>query len=277
MEKFSLKENKGEKLENFLVQISERLRQEGVPATEDCRIDMSGFTLVHNYAEIAKDKKIIEEFEKEHHPGMAKEEIKEDKKYRDGEKFEKLKTALFSKFLGEKFIVIRSAEFDDIKRGVDNLILEKGTGNLVCAFDEVVDISEGSRKDLKDRCEEKKKKIRDQNIEWGGGKIKYGLGIEKGKVILKECEGAPIFYLRVLKEELYKGLDNLIPSFDEKSPEEAELFYGLVDSLSEQYAELKTDEDKLRPYIKESLGKFGKVLKEMKKIKKREQYFAKTQ
>lgn len=273
-------ESREEKLFAFIGKISEKLKAEGVPVTRDCRIDMAGFSLVHNYAEIAKDKEIVSEFEKEYYPGLTKEALEEKKKHRDGEKFEMLKTALFSKFLGEKFIVARSSEFDDIKRGVDNLILEKATGNLVCAFDEVVDIPEEDKakkeKDSKNRYEEKKKRIKDQNLEWGGGKIKYGIGMKDGKVIAKEYEGAPIFYLKVLKEELYKNLDKLIPSFDEKSPEEIELFDNLINSLSEQYAELKEDEEKLRPYIKESLAKFGKVLKEIKKERKRERYFAKS-
>lgn len=267
-----------EKLSKFIKEISEKLKAEGVPVNEDCRIDMSEFTLVHNYTEIAKDKEMLGEFEKMHNPGLTREEVKEKKKHRDGEKFEMLKTALFSKFLGEKFIIARSSEYDDIKRGVDNLILEKATGNLVCAFDEVVDLSEKDKKkkenEMKDRYEEKKKKIKDQNIEWGGGKIKYGIGMKDGKVILKEYENTPIFYLKVLKEELYKNLDKLIPSFDEKSPEEIELFDNLINSLSEQYAELKIDEDKLRPNIKESLAKFGKVLKGIKKERKREKFLA---
>jgi len=279
-EKSSITEAKSgnEKLLEFIKEISEKLKKEGVPVNEDCRIDMSEFTLVHNYTEIAKDKEMLGEFEKMHNPGLTKEEIKEKKNRRDGERFEMLKTALFSKFLGEKFIIARSSEYDDIKRGVDNLILEKSTGNLVCAFDEVVDISEKDKKkkenEMKDRYEEKKKKIKDQNIEWGGGKIKYGIGIKDGKVILKEYENTPIFYLKVLKEELHKNLDKLIPSFDEKSPEEIELFDNLINSLAEQYAELKIDEDKLRPNIKESLAKFGKVLKGIKKERKREKFLA---
>ena len=273
-------ESKEERLFKFIREISQKLKTEGVPVTDDCRIDMNGFTLVHNYAEIAKDKEEVEKFEGMHNPGANKEEIKERKRRHDGEKFEMLKTALFSKFLGEKFIVARSSEFDDIKRGVDNLILEKSTGNLVCAFDEVVDIPEEDKvkrdKEAKDRYEDKKKKIKDQNIEWGGGKIKYGIGMKDGKVIPKEYEGTPVFYLKVLKKELYESLDNLIPSFDKKSPEETELFDNLIESLHEQYMELKVDEGKLRPYIKESLAKFGRVLKEIRKERKRAQFFAKS-
>lgn len=272
------KESQEDKLAKFIEQISLRLKSEGVPVTQDCRINMSSFSLVHSYAEIAKDKEIVEEFEKKYYPGLTKEKVEERKKHLDGEKFEMLKTALFSKFLGEKFIIARSSEYDDIKRGVDNLILEKETGNLVCAFDEVVDIPEEDKvkreKEAKDRYEEKKKRIKDQNVEWGGGKIKYGIGMKEGKVILKEYENTPVFYLKVLKGELHKYLDKLIPSFDEKSSEEVELFDNLMDSLSEQYLELKADEEKLRPYIKESLAKFGKILKEIKKTRKREKFRA---
>ena len=271
-------ERKEEKLFRFTQEIARKLKAEGVPVTEDCRIDMSEFTKIHSYAEIAKDKEIVEEHEKEWHPGLTREELKDRKKYADGEKFEMLKTALFSKFLGEKFIVARSSEFDDIKRGVDNLILEKATGNLVCAFDEVVDIPEEEKKQKeKDRYEEKKKKVKSQNIEWGGGKIKYGIGMKDGQVIPKEYTNTPIFYLKVLKEELYKNLDKLIPAFDEKSPEEIELFDNLLMLLTDQYEELKKDEEKLRPDLKESLKKFGKVLKGIKKDKRREEFFAKSQ
>jgi hypothetical protein len=59
----------------------------------------------------------------------------------DGERFEVLKTIVFYKFLNEKFIIVRTSSYDDVQNHVDNLIVEKETGNIVCAFYEVSAIS----------------------------------------------------------------------------------------------------------------------------------------
>ncbi len=53
-------------------------------------------------------------------------------------------TALLHKVLKERFLVVRASVFDDYKHGIDNLILDKETGAVICAFDEVLE-NEGDK------------------------------------------------------------------------------------------------------------------------------------
>jgi len=152
LERIEEEEENREKLENFIKRTAENLQREGVPVTEDCRIDISAFSKVYSENVIERDKKLIKEYESQWYPGLSEEEIKKERLKIDGEKLERSKNVIFAKNLGKDFIVVRTSLYDDIKNKVDNLILEKETGNLVCALDEVADISE-------QRLEEKKNKV----------------------------------------------------------------------------------------------------------------------
>ena len=122
-ESIPLKENKEKELVEFIKAISEQLRNEGIPVKDDGRIDMDAFEgELSSKNDIEADKKVVEEYEKEWHKDLSQEEIEKSKTKRDGPKLEMFKTALFNKFLNKDFIVARSSEFDDIKRGIDSVI-----------------------------------------------------------------------------------------------------------------------------------------------------------
>ena len=67
--------------------------------------------------------KDIREYGIRKHKEYIKE--KEEKIMIAGERFERLKTAILYKAFREKFIVVRSSHYDDIRNGVDNVIVEK--------------------------------------------------------------------------------------------------------------------------------------------------------
>jgi len=240
-----------EKLEGFMEEIAEKLRNEGVPVNDDCRINMDAFKGVFSSESVENNKKIVKEFEDKWYGNLTEEEIKKEKLKKSGEQFEMLVTSIFNKFLGEKFIIVRSAAYDDIRNKVDNLILDKETGNIVCAFDEVGD-SSGLR------FEEKKKKILERNQR--GCSIRYGLGIQKGKLTLENRENIPIFYLALSKESIKNGIKKLVPSFDEKSDFEKKLFDYFISSFDSQIKGLKLERN-LNWDVKEQLDYFEKILR----------------
>ncbi|MDI6591712.1 MAG: hypothetical protein QME61_02115, partial [Patescibacteria group bacterium] len=204
-----------EKLRNFSEKTAERLREE-VPVDNDCRIDMEAFRGIYSSENIEGNKQRIKEFEMKIFPGLTPEEIKKEKLKKKGEQLEILTNLIFNKLLGPEFICVRTSLYDDWRNKVDELILEKETGNVVCAFDEVGDI-------MGPRFEAKKQKILEKNIK-GGAEIKYGLGMENGKLVLKSQENIPIFYLALLEKAIEKGVREFIPSFEEKSDYEKRIF-----------------------------------------------------
>lgn len=137
LEKAEQEQETRKKLINFITQIAENLKiKDNVPLTEDCRIDMEAFNKIYSKEIIKKDQELIEKYESEWYKGLSQEDIKKERLKTDGEKLEMLKTTVFAKGLGQEFIVARTSRYDDIKNNIDNVILEKETGNIICALDE---------------------------------------------------------------------------------------------------------------------------------------------
>ncbi|HTX87283.1 MAG TPA: hypothetical protein VMC41_04445 [Candidatus Nanoarchaeia archaeon] len=186
-------------------------------------------------------------------------------------------TAIFHKVLQEKFIVVRSSVFDDYENGVDNIIVNKETGDVVCAFDEVRENVAGHevvrRKDEegvmdeKTRTEGKEEKIK-KKARSGGTKIKYGFGhLAAGKLVRKQITGVPLFYLSVEAGELDKLLQEM--DYDSAAPNDAELaiFDKLIASLAEQVEMLKGE--KIHPDVARNLANFEKSLAEIGELRKK--------
>jgi hypothetical protein len=241
------------KLEKFIGEIATKLRLEGVPVNFDCRIDMAEFKEVYPQEEIEKDKNWVKSYEEK----WEKETEGGEKIKRTGEKLEMLKTAIFHKFLKENFIVVRASLYDDIKNKVDNLILDKETGNLICAFDEVGEIAG-------QRYEEKKTKILERDIKEKGAQLKYGLKLEKNEkgekeLTLEKTEKVPILYLALEKKHIEEGIKNLIPSFSEKSKYEEKLWNYFKVTFNAQIQSLNLEKN-LEPTLKSRLNQFQKIL-----------------
>lgn len=243
-----------EKLSNFLKEMAESLRTEEVPVDDDCRIDMDAFKDIYN---VEKDKKSIERAESKWlgHKDLSKEEKRAEKLKHTGEQLEMLVTAILGKFLGKDFIVARSSRYDDIKNQIDNLILEKETGNVICAFDEVGD-TRGPR------FEEKKEAILDKDREQGGF-LKYGLKIEEGELKLDLQKNIPIFYLALKEGFIKKGVKEFISSSEDKSDFEGKLFEHFKTSILSQISALQL-ELKLSPEIEKRISYFEEVLEDKK-------------
>ena len=244
---------KGDIRERFL-----ELREEGVPVDERLRININEFGGVYSKDFIESCRKYVKDLKayfkakamsgsKSSWAFPKKEVLKETPM---GEIFEMLKTSIFQEKLGKDFIVTRTSEYDDLKNNVDNIILERETGNIVCAFDEV-----GA--DSGEIFEEKKEEVSKKNLEGKGADLAYGIFFEKkaGKMELKKgkIEHMPIFYLSMSEEEIKNNLDN--PERREES------FYSFIDSIKKQIKELK--EHQLHSKLKERLDSFEKVIEKL--------------
>jgi len=210
-----------EKLKNLIEQISESLREKGVPVDSNCRLDMDSFQEIYSQEKIEDDKRTVREREKKWYRDLPQEGIK-----KGGEKLEILKTIIFHKFIGENFIVVRTSTYDDIINKADNLILEKKTGNPVCAYDEAVDV--GGQV-----LEKKKMRILDRNKE-GGTRLKYGIALKENKLIKGEVEGIPLYYLCFPIEHLEKAKREILPSLNEVSDYEKKVFEYFVALMQAQ-------------------------------------------
>lgn len=184
---------------------------------------------------------------------------KERQKQKSGQT-EMVVTAVLHKILKEKFLVVRAAAYDDYMNGVDNLILNKETGEVICAFDEVHDDQNSSFTGRKDKKEEKVEKIALK----GGVKTQYGLSIKEGSLRRAKMEHTPMFYLSLKTDQLQRLLEGMnYDSSGESTKVEYEIFDSLIGSLGNQRERLLAL-PQLPPDLKVKLENFGKTLEDLK-------------
>ena len=216
------------KIEEFLKTTSLELQKEGVPVLSDERIDMFAFQGVYPDHDIESDDHNVKMLHKKWYGDLSESELHEKHKESDGEKLEMLSTALLQKNMGDNFIVTRASEHDDIHNGIDNVLLDRRTGNVVCAFDEVGDVRG-------DRYAKKVNDVMDKNIHQSGVSLKYGLGIkhDNEEVVIerREVRNIPIFYLALDERLIAKGLKEILPS-SKQSDFEKQLFKYFASGIS---------------------------------------------
>lgn len=162
-------------------------------------------------------------------------------------------TALLHKVLKDKFLVVRASVFDDYKHGIDNLILDKETGAVICAFDEVLE-NQGDR----ERGAVKKiEKIKKSAIR-GGTEAKYGISLKGEMLTRNHTRNIPVFYLTLESKDLIELTDNLFDNHEGVTEAEGWLFSHLVYSIKEQKEML--EKLNLPPVMKRKLEGFEQSL-----------------
>ncbi len=154
---------------------------------------------------------------------------REDRPNQKSGQMEMATTMLLAKKLGKDFLVVRTERFDDYENGVDNLIIDLRTGEVIGAFDELHKVGKD------DREKNKKEKIIDV-AERGGAEVAYGLKFVDGKLVRGPLKGVPVFYLSLKTEELLDLEEGLAKNDREKTDK---IFQLLLNSLSSQCEELK--------------------------------------
>ncbi len=291
-EKFNnIPDNKLEQLKNYLAVIAAQINADANKletennqslVNSDCSINMNAFLTESDDSfskkAITRDQEHIKRKEEEfsgannenvqafykakYGAGTSDEIVKQYKKSRikhEGTQVEMVITSILYKILRDKFIVTRASTYDDYENGVDNVIVHKETGEVICAFDEVNDGVDGHKQD------EKKKKIVNK-AKKNGATIKYAFTVinKDGvpKLQKKSHQNIPTFYLSLTSEKMRKVLDKITFDINHISFEELEIFNDLLNSMKDQAGMLK--EQNLKPEINHNIDKFEKLLPEMK-------------
>lgn len=253
------KEAAPKNLSRCLEIIAEELRKDQIPVTPDCRIDMNAFETIYGKNVIKEDSAYIKSYEKDWYGDVSPEEQKQQRLQKTGEQLEMLKTAVFHKNLGSRFVVVRASAYDDKKNKVDNVLLDKTTGTLVCAFDEVADTTGPD-------YEKKRTIVLERNTRERGARMKYCIGLDikdgVGTLQLKSEEQIPMFYLALSKDYIAKTLKDFIPNTSQQSEAEKKLFSYFIAALKFQISELELRAERLAPALRTRLKNFRKLLHE---------------
>ncbi len=257
-----------EKVKTFVEKVmTQELREIGFPLdNEGWIVESEMFQEIYSPSEIERDKRALEELERK-----WKQEGKEASERSYGKRCERLVMAIFHKFLGDRFYVCHASRYDDEKHtytkyGVDTILFDKKTGNPICAFNEVADMSG-------ERYKRKKEEILEMNLR-GGAMLKYGLevipGKEKPTIKPAKLKELPVFYLALSPEALKRGEEEFIPSLEESSEYERKLLAYFIESIraqiygSETEKGLKARELLLPPNLRNRLNFFESALREIK-------------
>ena len=259
--KVEARERPIEILRGFIKDISLELKKDGVPLDTRGRIDTNQFKGVYSERIIKADKKWIEELRGIWQRGavsdsqwswiLPREQIL--KQTTVGDVWEMLAMAILHKNFGKDFIVCRTSEYDDARNKVDSIILDKKTGNVVCAFDDVGDTSGRV-------FQQKKSDVQKRNWERGGADLFYGLSFDerRGRGELKKSQSPhiPLFYFACSEGDVRKALE--VFSGGRTSPDEQKIFKKFTESFREQIDELR--HGPLHPKLEQRLRSFEVIL-----------------
>lgn len=183
----------------------------------------------------------------------------EEEERKKSKQLEMVVTILLHKAFGDKYIVVRSSKYDDYTRGVDNVIVNKETGAIICAVD---DVRENQWND--DRESGKDRVILDKTRA-GGAELIYGFTLDANKKIkLASLDNLPIFRLGLTEDEY----DEIVNAVEYKSGEtnelneiEKKILDKILASIRKQRDTLLADLEVQRQHaVVESLGRVKELV-----------------
>lgn len=257
---FSKKESKEQpknELESYLREKAEEFRRIGIPLSEnDFRIETSAYAEIYSPESVEADSNWVSE-QKKKFEGEPRERA---------ELFERYVCCLFNKHLGERIIVVRTSEYDDLARHVDNVAVDREKGRVICTLDEVGTMRGPT-------YEKKRQAIQKRNIGvmpgQGGANLKYGFTLERNpqgelKARLSSVKHVPIFYLAISPEALERAVSEFTSSKEATTQYEAQILEYFLTSIESQIQGLMLEEKNLHPELKNSLLRFQEIVREVK-------------
>jgi hypothetical protein len=165
-------------------------------------------------------------------------QYEKDRKKNKPALLESATTILFYKITKDRFLVVKTSEWDDLENSADNIIIDKATGEIVGMFDEVDEKVTG---EVKDRGEKKDKQVKIiEKALKGGSNIKYGLTFATNasgekKIVKKSFANIPIFYLSLELENLGDLVESVGDKLSDKvSGKGLQFFDDFINSLEGQ-------------------------------------------
>ncbi len=162
----------------------------------------------------------------------------EKERLRDGNISENFMFLFLNKIAGDRYLVVRSSDFDDYENGTDLLLMDTQSGETICAFD----VTTENTKDNKSRLSHKVERALKKNKAGVGMRLKYGAHFEfdeeqdTSRMVLGALRHVPPMALNVEHDLLAKTLNTMDFALDSELGErEQELITNLLESMENQY------------------------------------------
>ncbi len=205
----------------------------------------------------SKQKSEKEVTDEEHQEWLAE---KAETKSKKSDLVEMTTTLLLHKGLGPDYIVVRTCEGDDY-RGIDNIIVHKPSGTVICAFDDFHGRAGGEG-------EQKKLNYIKTASKNGGVTIKHGFTVIDGILVKKEIKNVPIFYIAFDITEFNKALQSLdTKNLNSLSLSEEQYFNKMIHAFETQLPiiEHQAKGGNHTEIFQKNLKKFKELLNTMKR------------
>ncbi|MCL5733713.1 MAG: hypothetical protein M1334_03610 [Patescibacteria group bacterium] len=224
---------------------AEMLKKSNFPVDDECRIDMDKFEGIYSHDIVSRNKGVVVSRE-----DSFKNKNKKENEFVDpvGELLEKSKTlSVNHQWLKGRYLALRTSKFDDYQNGVDELIINVETSEVIAAVDSTTDFMS------------KAETGKINKILKEGADVTYGLKIRDNKPVLGELAGLPVFIISFKKKETIELAKKVA---DQINPEEEGK--KLLDSLIKQ-AEMfsRSASSKMRPKYEKALKEFQDLKKDM--------------
>lgn len=160
---------------------------------------------------------------------------------------------ILHKVLKDDYIICRANKYDDY-HGVDNIIVHKKTGVVLCAFDDVKDQAGGVYEWQKEEYIDK----------FGSQTITYCPTFEDNKLVKKQINNIPKLYLSFDDKQFYKILNSLnCKNLNSVSDDEYDIYNYIIEALISQIGELKEKSGDNEELLK-NIDKFEGLIPELR-------------
>jgi len=237
-------------LKNFLAKEATEINQDFVDFLDsEARVEIAGSEAEHHKYLVSVQERTFSKKE-----GKSLKAWRRDTEKDPANLTEMALTVMLHKFLKEHFIVARASKFDDYNNGVDQVLIYKSTGEVVCGIDEVI-----INPNDKDGGTKKVAKL--ENIMTkGGARLQYGAELRDGKLERAEVKNIPAFFMSLTKAELGELLKSIKNNPTKTSALEEKIFAQLLDSLEAQTRDLNLSKN-LQTKTQSALEKLRACLK----------------
>ncbi|MFA7087807.1 MAG: hypothetical protein WC146_00465 [Patescibacteria group bacterium] len=212
-----------ERLKNKLVDLSKEVNCEfGDFLDENGQINLVG-------TDSSQDAFLVSEQEKgfANDAGKKLTDWRRDKEINPASLTEMALTVVLHKFLKDDYIIARASAYDDYNNGIDQVIIDKKSGAVICGVDEVITY-------YKDGSAPKKEEKLSRKMAGGGARLKYGATVIDGRLARRSLNNIPAFYLALTNEDLLKLLSGIEEDDSGINVSEIDVLTRLISSLEDQ-------------------------------------------
>ena len=208
-----------EKMNTLMTGIVEHYKDIGIQLERDGRVSVSAFRAFYPHEKLNEDRKYVEKKERY----IKDRSIDTDKRNNiESECFEQLVSVIFTKVMPERFAVLRTAKYDDYEHGVDTIIIDRETGDVVCSVDEVISDN------LEDATRKKMNHIEHMNE--NGVQIDYGYKKNEDGLFVpaRYYADSPLCFLPIQRDLIPKIIESTSESITEVSRSDRAVFNHFI-------------------------------------------------